>query len=187
MTAHGREREFEDEALIHMDALYRYAVRLTQNRSEAEDLVQETYLKAYRCFHQFDRGTNCRAWLQRILRNSFLNRIKKLGREILEIDDARAHREEETKEFLSVIHHPEEEFFQRVMDQEVERALESLPILFREAVVLVDLEDCSYKEAAEICGIPIGTVMSRLARGRMLLKQALVSYARERGVLRGER
>jgi RNA polymerase sigma-70 factor (ECF subfamily) len=186
MTTHERRREFEDEALVHMDSLYHYALRLAQNRSDAEDLVQEAYLKAYQYFHQFDRGTNCRAWLMTILRNSFLNRMKKLGREILELDEGRAQREEDDSEFSSVIYHPEQEFFQRIMDHEVERALEKLPSAFREAVVLVDLEDCSYQEASKICGIPIGTVMSRLSRGRALLKKSLVSYARERGMLRGE-
>jgi RNA polymerase sigma-70 factor (ECF subfamily) len=187
MDVGRRRREFEDEALVHMDLLYRVALRLTQNRSEAEDLVQETYLKAYQYFHQFDRGTNCRAWLLTILRNSFLNRVKKLGREVLEGDETRARREENAPEFSSVIYHPEEAFFQRVMDQEIERALDGLPTAFREVVVLIDLEECSYKEVAKICGIPIGTVMSRLSRGRLLLKQTLVVYARERGLLRSER
>ena len=169
-----------------MDALYRVALRLAQNRSEAEDLVQETYLKAYQHFDQFDPGTNCRAWLLTILRNNFLNRMKKLGRELLEADDSSPVKGEESG-FSSPIYHPEEEFFKHVMDQEVERALNGLPTAFREVVVLVDLEDCSYKEVSQICEIPIGTVMSRLSRGRALLKQALVAYARERGMFRGER
>jgi len=190
VTEQTKRREFEDEALVHMDALYRLALRLAQNRHEAEDMVQETYLKAYRHFHQFERGTNCRAWLFRILRNNFLNRVKRLGKELLESSDLEGRPHPHTGEDVersSLMDHPEQELFERLMDREVEQALENLPTVFREAVVLVDLEGCSYKEAAQICDLPIGTVMSRLSRGRSLLRRALLSYARERGMARGER
>jgi RNA polymerase sigma-70 factor (ECF subfamily) len=186
----GKRREFEDEALVHMDALYRVALRLAKNRHEAEDLVQETYLKAYRHFHQFERGTNCRAWLFKILRNNFLNSVKRLGRELLEHSDRGRNDPRpaagEDVESSSFMDHPEQEFFERLIDREVEQALENLPSVFREVVVLVDLEECSYKEAAQICDLPIGTVMSRLSRGRLLLRQALLGYARERGIVRSE-
>ena len=191
MAPYEKRREFEDEALVHLDALYRVAMRLAQNRHEAEDLVQETCLKAYQYFHQFERGTNCRAWLLTILRNDFLNRVKKQGRELLDTsalgmtEPLPGKREE--AEYSALMNHPEQELFQRLMDREVEQALDSLPTVFREVVVLVDLEECSYKETAQICGLPIGTVMSRLSRGRQLLKRMLLGYAQARGIARSER
>lgn len=181
-----RQQVFEDEALVHMDTLYHVAYRLTRSRSEAEDLVQETMLKAYQNFHQYDRGTNCRAWLFTILHHAFLNRLKRSSREFLDRDGNVPDRAEERWEHSSVIYNPEEEFFQKFVDADVERALDSLPPAFREVVVLADLEDCSYKEIAQIVGCPTGTVMSRLYRGRQLLKQALLDRARERGYIRGE-
>jgi RNA polymerase sigma-70 factor (ECF subfamily) len=177
----GREREFEEVALIHLDACYHVAVRLTGRRSEAEDLVQETFLRAFQHFDQFDPGTNCRAWLFAILRNGFLNRVKRQGREILEWDDAsdRAERDSET-----VIQSPEEEFFRTVVDADLSSALESLPFRFKEVVVLADLEECSYKEISQICGVPVGTVMSRLSRGRRLLRKALGQLSPDRRRMR---
>lgn len=175
--------EFERLALVHLDAVYHFALRLTRNRAEAEDVVQEAYLRAFRSFHRFDPGTNCRAWLFTILRNVFLNRVRAHGREAPEasvggLDEARVGIE------ARVVANPEEEFLQTVLHGDVDRALRTLPLVFREAVVLADLEGLSYREVAEVLGCPIGTVMSRLSRGRALLRHALGRFAREHGYVK---
>ncbi|HLF50071.1 MAG TPA: sigma-70 family RNA polymerase sigma factor, partial [Methylomirabilota bacterium] len=149
---------------MHLDLLYRAALRLTHNRAEAEDLVQETWLRALRHFDQFDPGSNCRAWLLTILRNAFLNRVRREGREILESDmaatEAGAARIEEASVARSS---PEEDFFQTVLHGDVDRALKTLPLPFRLVVTLADLEGLTYKEVAQVLDCPIGTVMSRLS------------------------
>ena len=176
----GRSGEFEETALVHLDALYRSALRFTRNRAEAEDVLQETFLKAFRGFHRFNPGTSCRAWLFTILRNTFLNRVRDARWEVLEKDaDAWEGAAESATADPSAGASPEEEFFQTVLHGDVDRALKALPLVFREAVVLVDLEGLSYKEVAQVLGCPIGTVMSRLARGRGLLRRALRAFARE--------
>lgn len=181
----GRSREFEETALVHLDALYRSALRFTRNRVEAEDVLQETFLKAFRSFHRFNPGTSCRAWLFTILRNTFLNRVRDARWEVLEKDaDAREGAAESATADPSAGASPEEEFFQTVLHGDVDRALKALPLVFREAVVLVDLEGLSYKEVAQVLGCPIGTVMSRLARGRGLLRRALREFAREHGYIK---
>jgi len=178
----GQTSEFEGVALVHLDLLYRAALRLTHNRAEAEDLVQETWLRALRHFDQFDPGSNCRAWLLTILRNAFLNRLRREGREILESDmtatEAGAARLEEASVARSS---PEEDFFQTVLHGDVDRALKTLPLAFRLVVTLADLEGLTYKEVAQVLGCPIGTVMSRLSRARQLLRKELVTLAREHG------
>lgn len=178
----GRIPEFEEVALVHLDALYRFALRLTHNRAEAEDLVQETWLRALRHFDQFDPGSNCRAWLLTILRNAFFNRLRRESREILESDmeatEAGAARLEEASVARSS---PEEDFFQTVLHGDVDRALKTLPLPFRFVVTLADLEGLTYKEIAQVLGCPIGTVMSRLSRARQLLRKELVALAREHG------
>jgi RNA polymerase sigma-70 factor (ECF subfamily) len=180
-----RSREFEEVALVHLDALYRGALRLTQNRAEAEDLVQETCLRGFRSFHRFNPGSNCRAWLFTILRNAFLNRIRRHGQEVLDADPAAwESASQSATEAAGPARHPEEEFFQTVLHGDVDRAIRALPLAFREAVVLSDLEGLSYKEIAQVLGCPIGTVMSRLSRGRALLRQALGRLAREHGYVR---
>lgn len=178
--------EFEQVALVHLDALYRVALRLTQTRAEAEDVVQETYLRAFRAFARFNPGTNCRAWLFTILRNVFLNRLRTRGREVLETELGSLDAVQVTA--ASPVEHdsPEEVFLQTVLHGDVDRAVKTLPPLFREAVVLVDLEGLRYREAAEVLGCPLGTVMSRLFRGRMLLRRALGRFAREHGYVKGE-
>jgi RNA polymerase sigma-70 factor (ECF subfamily) len=174
--------EFEQVALVHLDALYQTALRLTHNRAEAEDLVQEAYLRAFRGFHRFNPGTNCRAWLFTIMRNVFLNQVRHGGREVLDADMTILDTATESATAARPTReNPEEEFLQTVVHGDVDRALRSLPLVFREAVVLADLEGLSYKEVAEVIGCPIGTVMSRLSRGRHLLRQALGRLAREHG------
>jgi RNA polymerase sigma-70 factor (ECF subfamily) len=188
VTAGARSREFEAVALVHLDALYRYALRLTHNRSDAEDLVQEASLRAFRGFHRFNPGTNCRAWLFTILRNAFLNRVRQAGRDVLGGASAELESESEALQRLPdtapARGHPEEEFFQTVLHGDVDRALKALPLPFREVVILADLEGLSYREIAEVVGCPVGTVMSRLARGRGLLRQALGRFAREHGYVK---
>jgi len=180
-----RTREFEEVALVHLDVLYRSALRLTHDRAEAEDLVQETCLRAFRSFHRFNPGTNCRAWLLTILRHLFLNWIRQNRREVLEGDAEGWESGAEGPATAAPAENPEEQFLQTVLHGDVDRALKALPIHFREAVVLADLEGLSYKEISQIVGCPIGTVMSRLSRGRQLLRQALARYAREHGYVRG--
>jgi RNA polymerase sigma-70 factor (ECF subfamily) len=178
----GHAPEFEEVALIHLDLLYRTALRLTHNRAEAEDLVQETWLRALRHFDQFDPGSNCRAWLLTILRNAFLNRVRREGREILESDMAADGSGAARLEEASVAHSsPEEDFFQTVLHGDVDRALRTLPLPFRFVVTLADLEGLTYKEVAQVLDCPIGTVMSRLSRARQLLRKELVTLAREHG------
>ncbi|MEX2223973.1 MAG: sigma-70 family RNA polymerase sigma factor [Candidatus Rokuibacteriota bacterium] len=180
-----RTREFEETALVHLDTLYRSALRLTHNRAEAEDLVQETCLRAFRGFHRFNPGTNCRAWLLTILRNEFLKRLKHGGREVLDGDLGDHH-----KDATSITDegraggHPEEEFLQTMLHGDVDRALRALPLVNREVVVLADFEGCSYREIAQIVDCPIGTVMSRLSRGRAQLRQLLGRLGREHGYVK---
>ena len=180
-----RGREFEETALVHLDVLYRSALRFTHNRAEAEDLVQETCLRAFRGFHRFNPGTNCRAWLLTILRNEFLKRLKRAGHEVLDSDPG-----DHQKDATSITDdgrtggHPEEELLQAVLHGDVDRALKALPLVNREVVVLADLEGCSYKEIAQIVDCPIGTVMSRLSRGRAQLRQLLARLGREHGYVK---
>ncbi len=186
LTGGDRSREFEAVALVHLDALYQFALRLTHNRSEAEDLVQETCLRAFRSFHRFNPGTNCRAWLFTILRNAFLNRIRQAGRDALagELADLESMAFPRVAEAVPARDHPDEEFFQTVLHGDVDRALKALPLPFREVVILADLEGLAYKEIAQVVGCPVGTVMSRLSRGRGLLRQALGRLAREHGYVK---
>lgn len=183
--ANERMSEFEQVALVHLDALYQSALWLTRSRAEAEDVVQETCLRAFRSFHRFNPGTNCRAWLLTILRNVFLNGLRRGSREMLEGDSTvwETGAESATQEAPSA-GNPEEEFFQTVVHGDVDRALRALPLVFREAVILADLEGLTYKEVAEVLGCPVGTVMSRLSRGRHLLRRSLRRFAREHGYLK---
>jgi RNA polymerase sigma-70 factor (ECF subfamily) len=179
----GRSREFEEAALVHLDALYRGALRLSRNRAMAEDLVQEALVRAFRSFHRFTPGTNCRAWLFRIMRNVYLSRVRR-EREV-PVEDVTADAALAAGLWgYRPIGTPEEEFFQTLLHGDVERAIGTLPEQFREAVVLADLEGFTYREIAEALECPIGTVMSRLHRGRRLLRGALAAFARERGYVK---
>lgn len=187
MATAERRQEFEEVALVHLDRLYQMALRLSGNPDEAGDLVQETYLRAFRHFDQFDLGTNCRAWLFAILHNTFVNRVKRQGRERLELNEEELDRlEADSSGLMATIATPEEEFFARVVDKDLVEALERVPPRFREVVLLAAVEECSYKEIAQICGVPVGTVMSRLFRGRRLLRRALAAVHRERKGARRE-
>jgi RNA polymerase sigma-70 factor (ECF subfamily) len=181
-----RER-FERDVLPHLPHLYGAALRLTRNPADAEDLVQEAYLRAYRGFAGFEEGTNLRAWMYRILTNTFINSYRKKQREPVTVQD-----DEIEDWFLydrlgaaGVEASAEAEVLDRLPDEEVQRALEALPEGFRMAVLLADIEGFSYKEIAEILEIPIGTVMSRLHRGRKALQKALWETMRERGLIAG--
>ena len=179
------------EALVgeHLDHLYNVALRLTRNRTAAEDLVQEAMLRAWRSFHTFQQGTNIRAWLYRILVNAHHDSYRKRTREPEEITgeeitDFYLYNKAREGMTLGEEGNPEISVLEGIMDTEVRESLDSLPLSFRTAVVLVDIEGFSYKEAAEIMGIPVGTVMSRLFRGRRLLQRALWEYARDRRYVR---
>lgn len=167
-----KRREFEEDALAHLDALHRTAVRLTRNRAQAEDLVQDAYLRAFRKFHRFEPGTNCRAWLFTIMRRLFLNSLRDRDREQLAADPD-SPSAAETSATAPASGNPEIEFFHTVLSRDIDRALKCLPLVFREAAILVYLEGFSYRETADVLSCPVGTVMSRLSRGRHLLRHAL--------------
>jgi RNA polymerase sigma-70 factor (ECF subfamily) len=178
--------EFETEALRHLDALYRTALRMTRSEADAEDLVQETYIRAFRFRDQFTLGTNMKAWLFRILTNTFINtyRRKSAQPEVTDlegVDEFSLYRRMADDRAASSSPDPEAELLKSVVDTEVTDALEELPEKFR-TTVLLDVEGFSYKEIAEMLGIPIGTVMSRLHRGRKFLQKRLYDLARERGI-----
>jgi len=178
--------EFEAEALRHLDALYRTALRMTRSEADAEDLVQETYIRAFRFRDQFTLGTNMKAWLFRILTNTFINtyRRKAAQPEVTDlegVDEFSLYRRMADDRAASSSPDPEAELLNSVVDTEVTAALEALPEKFR-TTVLLDVEGFSYKEIAEMLGIPIGTVMSRLHRGRKFLQKRLYDLARERGI-----
>jgi RNA polymerase sigma-70 factor (ECF subfamily) len=177
--------DFEREALPHMPALYSSALRMTRNERDAEDLVQDTVLKAYRFFDTFQPGTNCKAWIFRILTNSFCNRYREREREheiLHEAESTEANVEQFTAG-TAAGRDVETALLGRIGSEDVERALAEVPQDFRMAVILADLEDFSYKEIAEIMECPTGTVMSRLYRGRKLLQRALYDYAVEQGII----
>src|SRR5262249_41330773 len=180
-----RDREFEETALVYLDTLYRSALRLTHNRAEAEDLVQETCLRAFRGFHRFNPGTNCRAWLLTILRNEFLRRLERGGHEVLDSDASNRHSGVTSiTDAARTRGHPYEELLQTVLHGDVDRALKALPLTQREVVILADLEGLSYKEIAQVVGCPIGTVMSRLSRARAELRRLLGQLARAHGYVK---
>ncbi len=179
---------FADDAMPYMSALYAAAMRMTRNPADAEDLVQETYLRAYRGYAGFREGTNLKAWLYKILTNTFINQYRAKKRRPTEAaiddrDDWLIYQRVGGLEAVDANVTPEMEVLDRLPDQEVKAALESLPEQFRIAVILCDIEEFSYKEIAEILDVPIGTVMSRIHRGRKLLQKRLWDYAAEHRLL----
>jgi len=177
-----RQSDFQKEAMIHIDSLYNFALRMTSDSEDANDLVQETYMKAYRFFDSFEKGTNCKAWLFRILKNSYINRYRKVSKQPDKVDY------DDIKEFYHTIRHSssdsndmQEKLFGNLMGEQVSRALNGLPEDFREVVQLCDIEGFTYEEIANMVDCPIGTVRSRLHRGRKILRDKLMVYAREHG------
>jgi RNA polymerase sigma-70 factor (ECF subfamily) len=180
------EQRFEDAALPFLDQLYGAALRMTRNPADAEDLVQETYLKAFAAYSSFTPGTNLRAWLYRILTNTFITSYRKRQRQPWlsstdDLTDGQLHEAE--GHTSSGLRSAEAEALDRLVDTDVVEAMSALPDDFRMAVYLADVEGFSYKEIAEIMECPVGTVMSRLHRGRRMLRELLTDYAVERGFL----
>jgi RNA polymerase sigma-70 factor (ECF subfamily) len=177
---------FETDALAFLDALYRTALRMTRSEADAEDLVQETYIKAFRFREQFTQGTNLKAWLFRILTNTFINSYRRRQSqpeftELEDVDEFSLYKRMSDLRTSSSAGNPETEFLDGLVDSEVKDALTELPEKFR-SVVLLDVEGFSYKEIAEMLDIPIGTVMSRLHRGRKFLQKRLLDLAQQRGI-----
>ncbi len=180
---------FHQEALVHLDPLYGVALRLTKNERDAEDLVQDTLLKAYMHFGKYKQGTNCKAWLFKILTNTFINRYRKRSKEkvfLVDDDDYRPLAERAVAPRPNPLEEgaaDEADWYRKIFSDKVKTALEEIPSDFRMVVLLADLYDFSYKETAEIVGCPIGTVMSRLYRGRRLLATRLADYALQEGMI----
>jgi RNA polymerase sigma-70 factor (ECF subfamily) len=182
-TLEQRKARFEKDALVFTSQLYGAALRYTKDTHDAQDLVQDTYAKAFTSFHQFEPGTNLKAWLYRILTTTFINNYRKDQRrpqisagevEDWQLADASSHTSDQGKS-------AEEEVLENIADKDIKDALAAMPEDFRMAVYLSDVEGFSYKEIAEITGVPTGTVMSRLHRGRKLLRESLSEYAKDRG------
>jgi len=186
-TAAERTKRFERDALQYMNQLYAAAMRYTRNPEDAQDLVQDTYAKAYTSFHQFEPGTNLKAWLYRVLTTTFINNYRKDQRrpqtsdselEDWQLAEASSHTSDQGKSTEDVV-------LENLPDSDIKNALAQIPEEFRMVVYLADVEGFSYKEIAEIVGVPTGTVMSRLHRGRKQLREKLTDYARERGYVKG--
>jgi RNA polymerase sigma-70 factor (ECF subfamily) len=182
--------DFETAAMPYLDPLYNAAYRMARNAQDAEDLVQETYLKAYKYYDKFEEGTNLKAWLFKILKNTFINSYRKKQQTPPKADFADIEGSFESIVSDQAPPHvgsvdPEEELLEDVLDEDVQQALEELSEDYRMVVLLADLEGFAYKEIADILEIPVGTVMSRLYRARRQLEEVLLKYAREHGYMRG--
>ena len=180
----GVHKEFEQEAIPHMDILYNYALRMTGNADDARDLLQETFLKAYRFWDKYEKGTNVRAWLFRIMKNTYINLYRKAVKEPDTVDY------NDIQNFYNIIRENsadandlQEKLFGHLLDDDVTKALESLPEEFRTVVILCDIEGLTYEEIAEFVECPVGTVRSRLHRGRKLLYAKLFEYAKKKGFI----
>jgi len=197
-ASEAQEKALREQCLSHIDALFGAALRMTKNRQDAEDLVQETYLKAVRNLHRYREDASCKAWLFRILTNTYIDMYRKQKRspDEVELDETGATGlyGRITEEFPGrgegpgYLHSPDEleTFLSKFVVDEIKQAIDDLPDIFREIIVLRDIEGFSYQECADILDIPIGTVMSRLYRARRLLQEELWEYARERGYVSEE-
>jgi len=177
-----KERIFEEEFMPQVDALYNFAYHLTYNEEDANDLVQETYLKAFRFIDNYHEGTNAKAWLFKILKNAFINQYRKKTKQPTKVDYEEIinyHDEEDTQ--YSSYSDLREEMFQHMMGDEVTTAINALPVDFRVVILLCDIEGFTYEEISKIVNIPIGTVRSRLHRARNMLKETLRNYAQSLG------
>ena len=182
------QADFERDAMEYARQLYSAALRMTRNPADAEDLVQETFLKAYRAYGTFTAGTNLKAWLYRILTNTYINKYRRDSRRPNEVDlgtveDFYLYRRVGSEESADVSRTTEDRVLDGLVESDIKQAVEELPEVFRLPVLLADLEGFSYKEIADILDIPIGTVMSRLHRGRKAMQRRLWDYAAQRGLL----
>jgi RNA polymerase sigma-70 factor (ECF subfamily) len=182
------QANFESDAMQFAPQLYSAAMRMTRNPADAEDLVQETFLKAYRAYHTFEEGTNLKAWLYRILTNTYINKYRKDSRRPSEVDlgaveDLYLYRNIGSEESAEAARSTEERVLDGLVESDIKKAVEDLPENFRLPVLLADLAGFSYKEIADILDIPIGTVMSRLHRGRKAMEKSLWDYAVDRGLV----
>lgn len=182
-----QHEEFERQTLPHMEILYNYALRMTRNKEDSKDLLQETFLKAFRFWNKFEQGTNLRAWLFRIMKNTYINVYRKAVKEPDKVNY------DEIEGFYNLIRDQnnddndlQEKIFGQLLDDDVSIALESLPEEFRTVVILCDIEGLAYEEIADFLQIPVGTVRSRLHRGRKLLHAKLYTYAKQRGFVKKE-
>ena len=172
-SAPGDADAFADEVLGFLEPLYATALRLTRSRSDAEDLVQDTFVKAFRFSDRYRRGTNLKAWLYTILHNTWRNRVRDASRDTVDVDSERVEEAASLPGGPVAFESPEQILLRETLDTDLQAALDALPALFREAVWLRDVEEFSYAEIAEMLGVPIGTVMSRISRGRRLLFERL--------------
>jgi RNA polymerase sigma-70 factor (ECF subfamily) len=177
---------FEREVLAHLDSIYSMALRLARDPEDANDLLQDTVLRAYRFFHQFTPGTNSRAWVLTILVNNFRNGYRKSGREQVSQSEAEFTERLEAESLAAdqTRSDPESLAFANVMAPEVTAALDAIPEEFREALLLVDVQELSYQEVSTVLSVPVGTVKSRVSRGRSLMREALLDFARGKGIIR---
>jgi RNA polymerase sigma factor (sigma-70 family) len=180
LNKEGKDKIFENEFLVHADALYNFAYSLTFKQDQAEDLVQETFLKAYRFIHSYEPGSNAKAWLFQILKNAFINEYRKQARKPTKVDFEDFNEKQQLEKQASSID-ISEDIYSHMIGDEITLALNKLPVDFRVAIILADLEGFSYEEIAKITDIPIGTVRSRLFRARNLMKEELREYAIQQG------
>ena len=177
-----KQEDFEEEIIPHLDAMYNFALRLTSDPSDAEDLVQDTIVKAFRFFSSYEKGTNAKAWLFRILKNSYINNYRKKSKKPNQVDyDEVATFYETIRAERTDTSDLEDKMFRDLIDDDISNALDELPEDFRTVVLLCDVEGFTYEEIANMLDVPIGTIRSRLHRGRNLLKSQLMEYAKERG------
>ena len=179
-----KQKKFENETVPHQDALYNYALKIARNADDAQDLLQETYYKAFKNYHQFENGTNSKAWMFMILKNTFINDYRKSKREPYKLDYEQIQNfYENIKSDRANENNLDTDFYDNLFDDELTSAIDQLPTKMREVFLLCDLEGYSYEETAELVQCPIGTVRSRLHRARHMLQETLFDYAKDKGFL----